>query len=194
MKHKNLARCVSILGHPAVLSPLVMISVLAHESSSLLFSATVSTTLVVLVVMIYSWWKVRTGRWQHVDASIPNERRALNPTLAIICIGAAFTLMQLSNAKTLGVGFLFSSIIPITAMLFSRWHKLSLHVAFASYLATWLWAVTPVFSGIGLAVALAIAWSRIELQRHTLVDVCSGLLVGLCVGGLFLTVLKIGIL
>jgi hypothetical protein len=152
--------------------------------------AAVSFISVAAAIMFYSYCQVRAGKWRHVDASIPEERRSLNPVLASIFGLAALLVNQIPGAGGLSLGFLFGGLIPAIAILFSRWMKLSQHVAFAGFMATWLWTVAPWLSFAGFLIAALIAWSRIELRRHTCLDVCGGYIVGVGAGGGLLLLLR----
>src|SRR6478672_5591387 len=187
---RTLARLLSIVGHPAFLSPLAVLAVTIQGGSSLAVPATVTLVSVTSVVMLYAFWKVRTGQWRHVDASVPEERRSLNVVLAFILGMAALIVAQHPGAEKLSAGCILGGIIPVIAMLCSRWVKLSQHVAFASFTAAWLWAVAPWLSCAGFFITLLVAWSRIELRRHTRLDVGAGFIAGASVGGLFLLFLR----
>jgi membrane-associated phospholipid phosphatase len=68
-----------------------------------------------------------------------------------------------------------------------RWLKISLHVAYATFAAAFLW---PRVGGmlVLLACAVAIAWSRLALSRHTRLEVVGGAVLGVAVGALFVAV------
>ena len=97
---QSIARVVSILGHPAVLVPVAAIWVAISEAAP---AATVQRLVLMaaglaVFVTAYSLIKVRSGAWQHVDASRRSERRSLNLLLILLLqgpqrsAGAALTL------------------------------------------------------------------------------------------------------
>jgi membrane-associated phospholipid phosphatase len=67
--------------------------------------------------------------------------------------------------------------VVVMASLLRRWLKLSLHAAFAVFAASLLWPSVMAVVGL-LALAVAVAWSRLVLRRHTLGEVVVGLLAG----------------
>ena len=72
------------------------------------------------------------------------------------------------------------------AMLTARWWKLSLHMAFVAFAATLLWSVAWWAGLAGFACAAAVAWSRLQLQRHIPRDLLAGATTGLLAGVAFL--------
>jgi membrane-associated phospholipid phosphatase len=64
----------------------------------------------------------------------------------------------------------------------TRWIKVSLHMAFATLAAT---ALSLVRSPVGYLLLLALpplVWARLTLQRHTLVEVALGTVIGAAAG------------
>ena len=93
-----IARSLSILGHPLVVVPGAVTTLVLHGHAS-------SAALIVSVVcgiagavLAFSFWQVRRGQWQHVDASGRAERRSLNIFLAVVLfLGAAVAFFQLAE-------------------------------------------------------------------------------------------------
>ncbi|MBT9488001.1 MAG: phosphoesterase [Rubrivivax sp.] len=180
------ARALSVLGHPALLMPLaasVSAATRADTPGLAGIVAAVSVTLA-LVVMLFSAWQVRVGRWRHVDASVPQERRSLNLLLCGLLFGGATLLLAGGVAPAVALGLGLGGVLVLLALLLQRWLKLSLHVAFASYAALLAW---PAWGWVlaGLALAAGVAWSRLVLGRHRPPDLWAGALAGVAVGALF---------
>ena len=110
-----IARGLSILGHPLVVVPSAVATLVLHRRTS-------SAALIVLVVcgiagvvLAFSFWQVRRGQWQHVDASARAERRSLNLFLAIVLfVGAVLAFYQLPGPG-LSLGLLLSGSVPRSA-------------------------------------------------------------------------------
>ena len=130
------ARALSIIGHPALLMPIAIAAAAAAAEAppQLLRVAFGSAVAVAAVVGLFSLWQVRAGRWLHVDASRPSERRQLTRLLAVLL--GAIALALWASGQTSAVAAL-----------------------------------------VGL-LALGVAWSRLELRRHTRAEVLAGLLLG----------------
>jgi len=183
----TLARTVSVVGHPLCVVPTA--SVIAMASHGALARALWATAIFFVsltsIVLAFAWWQVRAGRWQHMDAYRVAERRSLNYFLAPLLFTAAFVSFRQSQPAGLTVGLLVSGCLALLTILFSAWGKISLHVAFSVYSTALLWYTGLWLVAIGLCLAAAVAWSRLELRRHTLVEVLLGGLFGAVVGLLF---------
>lgn len=135
------------------------------------------------IVMAYSGWQVRRGRWSHVDASDRSERRSLNRFLLVALLGSTALALWLGPSTELTLGLALSAAMVAIAMLTSRWCKLSLHMAFAVFAAFLLLVNAPWWVGLtGLCFAAAVAWSRLALQRHVPRDLIAGALTGALAG------------
>lgn len=134
------------------------------------------------LVMGFSWWQVRRGRWGHVDASARHERSALNRFLLIALTAGAVLVAWRGAQPLLALGLALSAFMILAAMLAARWCKLSLHLAFAVFAALLLHKVGTLWMVIALLFATAIAWSRLALERHTRRDLLAGAVVGAMAG------------
>src|SRR5690606_21515203 len=76
----RLARAVSILGHPMLVMPLAawLETRNRHADDATALPVLAAIAVLGLLVLAYSASRVRGGHWQHVDASVPGERRGLN--------------------------------------------------------------------------------------------------------------------
>jgi hypothetical protein len=190
----QMARCLSIVGHPLVVFPLAAwISLASRASGSQILPLALSFfALLALCVMLYSWLQVRKGRWGHVDASLPRERRSLNGFLLAAFSGSAAAMWFQPRTHGLALGLTLSCLLVGTAMLTARWLKISLHVAFVVFASTILWKVSLALMAGALVFTGAVGWSRLELGRHSLAEVLAGAALGFAAGGAFwLVVLKI---
>lgn len=181
------AKALSIIGHPAVLVPaaVVITAILKDAPASTVFAAIMAAVAVAVIVMTYSFVQVRSGRWSHVDASIPHERSQLNPVLVIFLLAAAGACIATSQDRQIVLGLLLSAVLVLFAHLLRAWLKTSLHVGFAVFAAFLLWPST-VSVGAMLVLAAAISWSRLALQRHSRREVLVGALLGAVAGAGYL--------
>lgn len=183
---QTLARSLSVLGHPALWLPLAVTgaALLRGAPRALVLQAAVAAAAVALLVGLYSVVQARRGRWQHVDASVPGERRQLHRFLLPALLAAAAATWFLAAAPTVAGGLLASACIAAVAQGTQRWLKLSLHSAFAAFAASLFW---PHWIAVAAAAvfALAVAWSRLQLQRHRPAEVAWGLLLGASCGAGF---------
>ncbi len=186
MRH-TLARALSIVGHPLCIVPLA--SALAIASHGLGWRALGVTAIffvsLSLIVFAFAWRQVRAGRWQDIDASNVAERRSLNYFLAAVLFIGAFLSFRQSQPLGLTLGLSMSGGLVVLTMLLSRWVKVSLHVAYLVYSTAILWYSDVWLVAAGLCLAAAVAWSRLELRRHALVEVVLGGIIGGIAGLVF---------
>lgn len=169
-----IAHTFSLLGHPALLMPLVVL--IATGTGGM--APILATAAVAAFVVGFSALRVRSGDWRDSDASAQHERKELNLFLVALLFAAAALAYGLGQPTQLIAGLALSGAIVLAALALRRRLKLSLHVAFAVFGAGVLGLLAPAI-GIALAVfALGVAWSRLELQRHTRADVAAGAIAG----------------
>src|ERR1041385_3946761 len=131
MMRLAVARAVSIAGHPVVILPAAVLIVASTQGASLrqLWLIGGAFAMIGAVVIGFSWFQVRSGRWSHVDASARTERNSLNIFLVAISASVAALLWYVTRTRPMAVGFALASALVLTALLLTRWVKMSLHVA-----------------------------------------------------------------
>ena len=181
------ARAVSILGHPMLVLPVVMLTLATgrgRDGDALWMG--VGFIVFAAVVMAYSKHQVRRGQWAHVDASNQEERKSLNRFLLVALLVSAALAAFTGMPRELALGLGLSAAMVAMAMLTARWCKLSLHMAFVVFAVFLLYAVSWKAALFGLAFAAAVAWSRLRLQRHVVRDLVAGTCTGAVAGTAYL--------
>lgn len=174
---RTLARWISIVAHPFVTATVAFAAGAFRSMSRAEAMKIVAAfaAVCVLPMLLLSLRQVRRGAWEHIDASNKRER----PALYAIGIGATtllFVYLLLMHPRSH-----FVRAIPITLFapaacgLAVRWVKISLHVFFAAFAA---WLVGWLF----FALVPLVAWSRLVLARHTMLEVVLGALIGAATG------------
>lgn len=178
-----LARALSIAGHPMLALPLAVLAIaLAQGDARTAAWSALGFGAFAALVMGYSWWQVRRGRWRHVDASATHERSTLNRfLLAAVTTGAVLVAWH-GGQPLFALGLALSAAMILTAMLTARWCKLSLHLAFVVFAACLLRELGAAWMLAALLFAAAVAWSRLALQRHTRRDLIAGAVAGALAG------------
>ena len=136
------------------------------------------------VVIGFSWFQVRSGRWSHVDASARTERNSLNIFLVAISASVAALLWYVTRTRSMAVGFALASALVLTALLLTRWVKMSLHVACGAFATAFLWP-NRLAVVAGVVFTAALVWSRLVLRRHVAADITAGLLLGAAAGSAY---------
>lgn len=181
-----LARALSIFGHPMLVLPLAVVTLaLARgERVTAVWSAAGFGAFAALV-MGYSAWQVRRGRWAHVDASARHERGHLNRFLFVALAAGAALVAWRGTQPVFALGMAMSAAMILAAMASARWCKLSLHMAFAVFAAWLLRELGTIWTLAALLFAVAVAWSRLVLRRHEPRDLVAGAIAGTLAGAAF---------
>lgn len=181
---QRIARGLSLAGHPLVALPAaISLSVYLNDGHGL-WPVLGALALLGALLSAYSAYQVKAGRWRDGDASQPSERRSLHRFLLALLGIACVVTFSLTGPSDLSLGLAVSTAIIAVASLLSGWLKLSHHTAFAALGSALLWEAWPWFGG-GLIFVGLVAWSRLELRRHQLVDVIAGAVTGLLAGAAF---------
>lgn len=188
------ARALSLIGHPMLMLPLAVLALSrTGDGNSGTLRLGLGFALFAAAVLGYSWWQVRRGRWRHVDASEKHERGSLNRFLLIALTIAALLAAAGVPQRELALGLAVSAGLVAIALLTAGWCKLSLHLAFAVFAASLLFRLGWEYGVAATAFAVAIAWSRWALRRHTPGDLLVGAMAGMSAGLAFwFTAVRVG--
>ena len=183
-RHLSLARWLSIVLHPFVMiGVLVGIAAGSRQSGGEALRSVmlvVAFTIVPLAVLMVR--QVRRGAWQNADASNQAERPVLFVVggLALVALLAYVMLLQPQSFMVRGI--LTTLGMLAACALATRWIKVSLHMAFATFAAAAL-ALARSPAGYVLLLALApLLWSRLALRRHTALEIALGIAIGAIAG------------
>jgi membrane-associated phospholipid phosphatase len=180
---RQVARWISILGHPFILIPALVAAVtvrrLPPERVALIVGIVVLVSVVPMLLLIAR--QVRSGAWTNYDVSVREQRVGMYPAAFAIATATVLVLAWTGTPPSILQGVLATLLLIGIAWLVNLRLKISLHTAFAVFTALALWPSRGLAAG-GLVLALAIAWSRLEMGRHTLPEVIGGALLGAAVG------------
>jgi hypothetical protein len=174
---QRLARYLSIVGHPFIVIPMSVAAVSVLRGGDT--RAAASVALLFLAVSIGVLFGIRAGRFNDFDVSERQRRPSFYVMLTGATLGLAVWLREQPGA--LRACALAGAALAVCGLL-NRWTKASLHTAFALY-AAGLWGAWSVSAGrVALLIAVAVAWSRVRLGRHSWNEVAVGAAVGLVAG------------
>jgi membrane-associated phospholipid phosphatase len=172
-RKQTLARALSIAGHPFILIPAAALIVSGRGPALVL-------ALTMLAVASVIFLQVRRGKWSDADVSTRQQRPLFYAVILAATAGAAFLLWRMGASSSFVRGTLIAIAMITIQMIANRWLKISLHASFAAFV-TGIIATRGIAMAIAAAcLALAIAWSRVTLKRHTLLEVVIGLGLGAC--------------
>ena len=174
----DLARAISNAGSPPVLTALAMgLTATTLSQPRAWLWAVLYVLIAVLTPFLYLARLVRKGKVTDLDVQLREQRKQpLLVTLA--CMGVAGLLLALGSAPSTLTVLAATSWLQVLTILgiTLRW-KISVHASAAAGAGTVIWALLgspwPLFIGVPL-----IAWSRVRLRRHTLLQTVAGALLG----------------
>ena len=95
-------------------------------------------------------------------------------------------LMLTQQPMVYARGCLAAMLLVSGGWLLNRWLKPSMHAGFAMMTASALWLLSARLAILAMLFAIAVGWSRVALRRHTVIEVCVGLGLGMLVARLLL--------
>ena len=188
LRKAQAAKWISIAGHPFVFSPIVALLAGASLFGPLesIFGLLTVIVCCLLPASLYILRKVRIGEWSDLDVSARKDRPHL------FLIGFAFLLLTVLVLTVTGQpivyarGCLAAMILIVGGWFLNRWLKPSMHAGFAMLTACSLWPLSAPLALVAMFFAVAVGWSRVELRRHTWLEVGVGLVLGILVCRLIL--------
>lgn len=190
---RGVARFISIVGHPFVFIPAAIVfhGVFQPDARRPTPATSASILPIVGIVLLgmfaiggYVGYGLRKGRWADVDVSVREQRGGLY-AVSLIATAAA-TLAFHVFGPPIGVrGSLIAFLLVLLSAVVNLRLKISLHVGFAAYAVGIACGRRLDVLVVAAAWALAIAWSRVVLKRHTLSEVVAGAIAGTLAGAAF---------
>jgi membrane-associated phospholipid phosphatase len=188
LRKAQVAKWISIGGHPFVFSPIVSLLVGASLFGPVesVFGLLTVILCCLLPASLYILRKVRIGEWSDLDVSARKDRPHL------FLIGFAFLLLTVLVLTVTGQpivyarGCLAAMILLVGGWFLNRWLKPSMHAGFAMLTACSLWPLSAPLALVAMVFAVGVGWSRVELRRHTWLEVGVGLVLGILVCRLIL--------
>jgi membrane-associated phospholipid phosphatase len=187
MKQK-IATYISIIGHPLLTIPLFIIITLFSQESferavwiSVLFIAGI---FIPLAIKMYR--NTKKGTYTNFDVSDKSQRQYWYLFAILLLVIVTVILFVTDQPSTIRWGTLSALLLLIASTLLNYAIKSSLHVSYNILLAFFAMPMSVVSGMIILLLIIPIAWSRYTLKLHTLKELLSGAVLGLCAGLVFL--------
>ncbi len=181
---QKIAQFISILGHPFVTLPAFLLFVLfAYEG---LYKA-IWTSLIIIGGMfipmaIKTYRGTKRGDYTNLDVSNQMQRQKWYKTAVLLLILVIAILYFTDQSRSMRFNTIYAFLLLVTAQIINNYVKSSMHVAYNVFLT---FMILPINIGAGMLFGLFvvfIAWSRLELKRHTFKEVVFGTLIGLTFG------------
>jgi membrane-associated phospholipid phosphatase len=191
-RQRTAARWISIVGHPFVFglafAGLGAVRTLSPGRAALVIALIGAGGLLPLAFFVRR--EVLRGRFSDHDVSERTHRGRLFRA-AFLLLGAILAVLLAAGApRPVLAGVAAALGLLVAAALLNLWIKVSLHTAFAFFFAVSLLPLAPRIAGVAVALAVAVGWSRLALERHTVPEVLLGGGLGGTIGWLFLAGLE----
>jgi membrane-associated phospholipid phosphatase len=175
-----MARWLSSMFHPFVMVGVMVGAAAAARQTAgeAARSVAIVAAFTIVPLAILMWRQVRRGTWENADASNRADRPILYIVGGLALVALLAYLLVLRPQSFMVRGVLATLGMMAVCAAATPWIKVSLHLAFATLAAT---ALALMRSPIGYALLLAlpaIAWSRLNLHRHTALEVALGAIIG----------------
>jgi membrane-associated phospholipid phosphatase len=183
----TVARGISIIGHPFTFIVLLLLLPFLWRGQLSALRITGVVTIAALVPLgVFMRQRFASGRWETVDASNRRDRPVAYLAAFAVLVPVLLYFSAVERAPVLVRGCLIIGLMMAVGAGLNRWIKGSGHMAFAAFSAVVLTRLHP---GFTIAIALfmpLLGWSRVKLQRHTMVEVIGGGVLGLLAGGVMI--------
>jgi membrane-associated phospholipid phosphatase len=185
MKSKSeIAKYISIVGHPLITVPMIVVIGLFHyqDFNSALFVSilVVCGTIIPLTIKMYR--NTQNGVYSNFDVSNQAERKSWYFFALALMFVLVLILFFTGQPFALQVSFLLAALLLLTSQVVNYIVKSSLHVSFNVFLSFLLLSISFAIACGFFLFILLIAWSRIELKRHTMKETIVGAVLGLIFG------------
>lgn len=183
----KVASVVSAIGHPLIMTPLIIGLILIWFEGYNLGIRGVSIILCLTIFPTAIWMFVKSKYGVNTNFDVSNQRQRIRLfvfTLPLLLI-TTLILYITNKPEYLYIGFLIGTSLFTISFLANYFIKSSLHVSINSYMAISISLINIPFSLALLFLTLIVAWSRLVLKRHSIIEVCVGLFLGVVFGIFF---------
>ncbi len=180
----KLAKYISILGHPLLTIPLVVIVALFNfeepKRALLISLLIVGGIFIPLTIKMYKGTK--EGTYTNFDISEKSQRQSWYFfALALLAI-VTIVLFVTDQSRVLRLSMLFGFILLLASQLMNYFVKSSLHVSLNVFLAFSILPMSLMTAIVLFVFVILISWSRLVLGRHTMKEIVAGGLIGFTIG------------
>lgn len=150
---------------------------------SLLYFLPVSL-MIIIPVVIWLVWNVKTGRYTNMDVSNRVQRKTLYIFIAV-CVVAYLIFNYIRNGY-IDLVMLFILLLLFALQISNLFIKSSMHTAFNIFVAALFFTLDWKMGLVWLGIAVLVGITRIILKRHTVKEVFMGAGIAFMVSFLYL--------
>jgi len=140
--------------------------------------------MIILPIIVWLVWNVRTGRYTNMDVSNRTQRKSLYFFIAA-CVISYLVFNYFKNGYVDFV-MLFILILLFAMQISNYYIKSSMHTAFNIFVAALFFAIDTGMGLLWLGIAALVGVTRVILKRHTPVEVLLGAGIAIVVSFIYL--------
>lgn len=176
----TLARLISLVFHPfVVVIPTMILSIYATTSdwAGAIGWTAVCVGFVIAPAILYIRRKLKRKEYTDSDISVRQHRFGIYLFAGVCELLCLATLLIFGAPKILIACFFAAILALIIGMLLNTQTKVSAHMAAMGGCTAVFFYLSPVIGALMLLASLAVAWSRLYLEQHSVVQIIVGWLV-----------------
>ncbi len=140
--------------------------------------------IVILPVIIWILWNVKTGRYVNMDVSNRVQRKTLY-IFIVVCVMVYMVYAYLASGS-IDLVMLFILILLLALQISNFFIKSSMHTAFNVLVAALFVPMSWITGIIWLGIAALVGVTRVILKRHTVREVITGAAIAFVVSLIYL--------
>ena len=140
--------------------------------------------MIILPIIIWITWNVKTGRYTNMDVSNRRQRKSLYFFIAACVI--SYLLFNYFRNGYVDFVMLFILVLLFVMQISNYFIKSSMHTAFNLFVATLFFAMDKWMGLLWMIIAILVGITRIILKRHTPKEVLMGAGIAFVVSFLYL--------
>ncbi|PXW17759.1 hypothetical protein C8D70_10181 [Chryseobacterium sp. CBTAP 102] len=128
--------------------------------------------MIIIPVVIWLVWNVKTGRYTNMDVSNRVQRKTLYIFIAVCVI--AYLLFNYIRNGYIDLVMLFILVLLFALQISNLFIKSSMHTAFNVFVAALFFSLEWKMGLVWLGIAILVGVTRVILKRHTVKEVFMG--------------------
>ncbi|WP_454045966.1 phosphatase PAP2 family protein [Chryseobacterium sp. Marseille-Q8038] len=128
--------------------------------------------MIIIPVIIWLVWNVKTGRYTNMDVSNRVQRKTLYIFIAVCVI--AYLIFHYIKTGYIDLVMLFILVLLFALQISNLFIKSSMHTAFNIFVAALFFSLNWKMGLAWLGIAILVGITRIILKRHTVKEVFMG--------------------
>lgn len=130
--------------------------------------------ILILVLPVVAWiiWNVRTGRYTNMDVSNRKQRNSLYVIIVVLSI--IYLLHEYYFQDIFDVSIFMLTVLLALMQISNFYIKSSMHTALNIYVAALFFKLNPYIGLLWLLLSIIIGITRIILKRHSIAEVIAG--------------------